>query len=364
MKQQRTQTPQTTGSTTTTNGPQTQVNTANSQVQSTMTTGGSGGLSALDQARADNPVTLDDYCLRSTGEGEDALDVAGATTADSAYSAMELSDWEDAFAKAEVAMANGTKVEGKRTEEEMLAAIKANTAPRFLARVGPKVNFTKWNSFGRPNEFIFATEPADLIGCTAIEAMIKVGWGAEDIKKHAANQQIAVSILDTSKAVPKQGATNGETTNIDTGRMEWPDLKAKAMGDSDFKKDLFDRLSADNAVSGMFGTQGDLEARLSGIFDVAADLPVGQSPSSPSDKVVHTHLREALSDNYGANQLYSGMGATIDEQGNLGAREVMVNNNESGFPLTPDNHTLIDIGPIFTPQDVDRALTPPPTSGS
>lgn len=333
---------------------------SNSEAQSQMTTAGGGGLSILDQARADNPVTLDDYALRSTGQGEGSLDVAGANARDQAYTQMELDDWVQVFSDAQAAVASGAQVEGRRTEEEMLAAIKAGTAPRYLARVGPKENFTGYNTFGRPIQFIFATEPADLVGCTAIEAMIKVGWTAKDIKESAAGKAIAVSVVDTSKALPAKSGSG--TAKMDTGDFEWADLKAKAVGDSDFKKDIFDRLNADAAVSARFPTQADLDAQISGIIDIAASLPVGQEPSAPTDKVVWKHLRDALADNYGANRLYSGMGATIDEQNNLGAREVMVNNNDTGFALTPDNHRLIDIGPTFSADDVDRALTPPPVT--
>lgn len=330
---------------------------SNSQAQAQLQ-GGGGAMSALDRARAAEPVSLDDYSLRATGQGEAALDTAGAEAANEQYSKTDLDEWERLFHGAAAARSAGTAVEGSRTEEEMLAAIKANTAPRFLARVGPKKNFG-YGTFGRPNEFIFATEPADLIGCTPIEAMIKVGWAADDIKQHAAGLDIAVAVLDTSKALPNKDGPG--TAQMEVGKFEWPDIKARATGDADLKKDFLDAVNADNAIPTY--TAGDIDMLLPRLIDIASQLAVGAEPSAPTDKAMWGHLRDALKDSYGANRLYSGMGATVDENGNLGAREVMLSNNGTGFELTPENHRIIDLAPKFTAEDVDKALAPPPNAG-
>ncbi|MCB8965873.1 MAG: DUF4157 domain-containing protein [Ardenticatenaceae bacterium] len=224
-----------------------------------------------------------------------------------------------------------------RTEKEMLAAIAANTLPRYIARVGPKENFTKFNSFGRPSEFIFATEPADLAGLSPIAAMVKVGWTKEWIKG-AAQKPIVVCILDTHKVVPTSNPNKKEKVSL--GKMEWPELKAKALADPQF----------DVARQAVNITDPGA------CFDIWARTPVGGDPQTPDAQLKEDckKLRKILNDLYGANELYSGMGATISESGTLGAREVMVSNNDTGFKLTPDNHVLVDTSPSqFTTAEAD-----------
>ena len=117
----------------------------------------------------------------------------------------------------------------------MLAAIKAGVLPRFLARVGPHENFigADWQSFGSGRrKFIFATEPADLIGCGPVDAMLKVGWTREWIEG-AIGKAISVCIFDTSKVIPDQKDYSVERT-VDTGRFDWADLTKKATGDTGF----------------------------------------------------------------------------------------------------------------------------------
>lgn len=226
-------------------------------------------------------------------------------------------------------MAKSVKTGTARSEREMLAAIAANTMPRYVARVGPKKNFVNYKSFGRNNEFIFATEPADLAGLSPAAAMYKVGWEKASIVNEAGNP-IAICILDTKAVVPSK-ADASKTTQVGMGKMEWPQLKAKALGDSGFK--------ADCAAVGI----GDVAA----CFDVWMQTPVKGDPktSDPKLKADCLKLRQVLNDKYGANPLYSGMGATVTEGGGLGAREVMLTNNNSGFALTADNHVLVDTTP-------------------
>ena len=75
-------------------------------------------------------------------------------------------------------------------------------------------------------------------------------------------------------------------------------------------------------------------------------------------------LRNLIDRAYGANDLYTGMGATMDEGGALGGREVMLQPNGTGLKLTPDNHRRVSLG-VMTQAQFD-ALFPPttgPTSG-
>ena len=153
----------------------------------------------------------------------------------------------------------------------------------------------------------------------------------------------------------------GGTAKMEVGKFEWPDIKARATGDADLKKDFLDAANADNAVPTY--TARDIDMILPRLIDVASKLAVGAEPSAPTDKALWGHLRDVLKNSYGANRLYSGMGATVDENGNLGAREVMLSNNDTGFALTPDNHRIIDLKPKFTASDVDKALAPPPNAG-
>ncbi len=226
-------------------------------------------------------------------------------------------------------MAKSVKTGTARSEREMLAAIAANTMPRYVARVGPKKNFVSYKSFGRPNDFIFATEPADLAGLSPVAAMYKVGWEKASIVKEAGNP-IAICILDTAKVVPAKSDPS-KTAQVGMGKMEWPQLKAKALGDSGFVSDC-------TAVG---------ITDVGACFDVWMQTPVKGDPktSDPTLKANCLKLRQVLTDKYGANPLYSGMGATITEGGSLGAREVMITNKDTGFALTPDNHVVVDTNP-------------------
>ncbi len=236
-------------------------------------------------------------------------------------------------------MAKTVKTGAARGEKEMLAAIAANTMPRFVARVGPKKNFG-YGTFGRPNEFIFATEPADLAGLHPAAAMYKVGWEKASIVQNA-EQPIAICIFDTSKAVP---STDDPTKQVKVGmgKMEWPELKVKATGDSKFV--------AACTTAGI--------TDVGACFDVWAKTPVKGDPKT-SDPILKDHcnkIRVVLNDQYGANPLYSGMGATIQEDGKLGAREVMVTNSGTGFKLTPDNHVIMDTTPTKYTKSEAEAL--------
>lgn len=237
-------------------------------------------------------------------------------------------------------MAKSVKTGTARSERELLAAIAANTMPRYVARVGPKKNFVSYKSFGRPNDFIFATEPADLAGLTPVAAMYKVGWEKGSIVNEAGNP-IAICILDTAKVVPAKSDPS-KTAQVGMGKMEWPQLKTKATGDSAFVSDC-------TAVG---------ITDVGACFDVWMQTPVKGDPktSDPKLKGDCLKLRQVLTDKYGANPLYSGMGATITEGGALGAREVMITNKDTGFALTPDNHVVVNTTPSTYTKSEAEAL--------
>ncbi|MCB9735152.1 MAG: DUF4157 domain-containing protein [Deltaproteobacteria bacterium] len=333
--------------------------------------GGDGGVQKRAVQRATTPggvtdgrVTLDDHAQHETGAGAGALDTAGATTQGAQYDARTLEEWAKAFGDAQAARSAGAATD-QRGKEAMLAAIAANTAPRYIARCGPKTNFTDYNSFGNGRRaFIFATEPADLIGCTPIEAMVKVGWTKEWIEKEV-GKPISVCILDTHKSVAAASGAGGAdgTAQVTTQKFEWPQLTTRAMADSDLLQSFTDDGTREiTALLGASPAPPAVKALMGEILEVCSKTPPRGTPatSDANKSSLAVLMRTLLSRAYGANELYSGMGATISEQGELGAREVMVNNNGTNFALTSDNHRLVDIG-AFTAADVQHALTPPPT---
>jgi hypothetical protein len=216
----------------------------------------------------------------------------------------------------------------------MLASIAAGGTPRFVARVDEKANFAKFGTFGNPTrEFVFATEPADLRGCKPGAALIKVGW----VKSWLAGKigkEIGVCILDTQKAIP----TDTGDKKVQVGKMEWPEIITKAMGDTKFKREAFAAGVKD-------------ETELGQIFDVLKATPVKATPAY-KDPALASKVRKLLDTNYGANELYTGMGATMNTEGGLGAREVMVMNNGTGLKLTPANHAVESLG-VLTQQEYD-----------
>lgn len=237
-----------------------------------------------------------------------------------------------------VEQAKSIKTQTARSEKEMLEAIAAGGTPRFVARVSPRESFTKFMTFGRPGEFVFATEPADLRGCSPAAAMVKVGWTKQWILG-AVGKEIVVCILDTQKAV----ATPTGDKKVSVGKMEWPDIIAKAMGDAKFKSEAQTKA----------GITDDNE--LKAVFDILKSTPVKAEPKTKDSTLADKakKVRALLDTNYGANELYTGMGATMNTEGKLGAREVMVMNNDTGLKLTPDNHVLESLG-VLKQDDADK----------
>jgi hypothetical protein len=257
-------------------------------------------------------------------------DVAKAHTQAESERAMTLDEQAQAIATGSA-----------RSERDMLLAIQNGELPRFIARVGPDANFSR-GTFANPNRpFSFAAEPADLRGLTPAEAMYKVGWTKDWIKPNI-GKEIVICCLDTSVKVP---GASGSGHNIEMGKMEWPELKVMAIADPNFA------LKARDA--------GIDPAELPALFDIAARTPVKGAPDTadPAQAARVLSLRDIIDDLYGANELYTGMGATMGEDGGLGGREIMMRPNGTGLKLTPDNHRLVSLG-IMTQAQFD-ALFPP-----
>lgn len=221
-----------------------------------------------------------------------------------------------------------------RSEKEMLASIAAGGMPRFVARVDEKANFSKFGTFGNPTrEFVFATEPADLRGCKPGAALVKVGWTKAWLGGKI-GKEIGVCILDTQKAI----STPSGDKKVEVGKMEWPQLIAKAMGDADFFREAQGKGVAD-------------KTELGEILDALSKTPVKATPRY-KDPAKALEVRKLLDKAYGANELYTGMGATMNTEGQLGAREVMVQNNGTGLKLTPANHVIESLG-VLTQGEYD-----------
>lgn len=221
-----------------------------------------------------------------------------------------------------------------RSEKEMLAAIAAGGMPRFVARVDEKANFSKFGTFGNPTrEFVFATEPADLRGCKPGAALVKVGWTKAWLGGKI-GKEIGVCILDTQKAI----STPSGDKKVEVGKMEWPQLIAKAMGDADFFREAQGKGVVD-------------KTELGEILEALSKTPVKATPRY-KDPAKALEVRKLLDKAYGANELYTGMGATMNTEGQLGAREVMVQNNGTGLKLTPANHVIESLG-VLTQGEYD-----------
>ncbi len=56
--------------------------------------------------------------------------------------------------------------------------------------------------------------------------------------------------------------------------------------------------------------------------------------------------REILKELYNANELYTGINATLQEDKKLGGREVMLENEGTNFTLTSSNFRVVNLGPV------------------
>lgn len=158
--------------------------------------------------------------------------------------------------------------------------------------------------------------------------MLKVGWTLEWIKGFAEKgQTVGVCVFDTEKEIKKDPADAGGN-KVQKGEMQWPQLIAKAKAHPDFMAE----------VSG----KGVTAAKLDQAFKDVQETPVGAPPKTPDAAAV----RAAMSKHLSANELYSGMGATIQETGALGGREVALDNNGTNFQLKADNFRAVSIGGV------------------
>ncbi len=232
-----------------------------------------------------------------------------------------------------------------RSERDVLVSIQNGALPRFIARVGPSNNFDR-GTFANPNRpFAFAAEPADLRGISPAEAMYKVGWTREWIEPNI-GKEIVIAVLDTDAPVAD---ASGGSNRVEMGRMEWAELKTTALADPNF-------LTAAEA-------KGIDPAELPALFDIAASTPVKGTPNtSDSGQAAKVATLRALIDrSYGANELYTGMGATMREDGQLGGREIMLRPNGTGLQMTPDNHRKVSLG-VMTQEHFDALFPPPGTT--
>jgi hypothetical protein len=46
---------------------------------------------------------------------------------------------------------------------------------------------------------------------------------------------------------------------------------------------------------------------------------------------------------------------TMQEDGRLGAREIMIRPGDTGYQLTPDNHRIVRLG-VLTREDIDHVF--------
>ncbi|HEX4419945.1 MAG TPA: DUF4157 domain-containing protein [Kofleriaceae bacterium] len=296
---------------------------------------------AVKEVKAEEKAAAKDP-KKGITDGKTSLDdFAGGPVSDDAKA--QAHDAQDQANNSSLdAMAKEIQTGKARSEQEMLAAIANGEMPRYVARVGPKEMFvdSKWGpaAFGNSSrEFVFATEPSDLAGLSPAQAMLKVGWTKEMIAG-ALGKDVEICVFDTSKAIPTAG---GDKT-VGVGKMEWPQLTTKAMNDPKFTAEAATKAGVTDP------------AELGKIFDILKNTPVKAEPAT-SDPVLAdkaSKVRKLLDTNYGANELYTGMGATMDNSGTIGSREVMITNDDSKFKLTPDNSRRVPIGKI-TQADVD-----------
>jgi len=293
-----------------------------------------------DEGKTGGKATVGEFAA-AEGVGQKDVDKAGANVA--TMNKMSLAEMQ-------AYLGGPAKPVGPRSTKEMLGAIMSGVLPQWVARVGAKANFDG-GSFGyAASNQIFATEPSDVVGLSASEALVKVGWTPAQLSGQV-GKEIGLCVLDTSKAVPNK---DEPTKNAAPGvqEMNWKTLAAAAIDDkknayfhSQFKKYY-------GAVAGQL-TKEDLPA----MFELAAKTPMGAKPNTTDKKLQEqfTMFRKAIDGGLAASKLFSGMGATISEGGQLGAREVMVTNEGSGFKLTAANSVISSLG-VLKQADVDKLL--------
>lgn len=244
---------------------------------------------------------------------------------------------------------------GPRSTKEMLGAISSGVLPRWVARVGGKASFDN-GTFGSPNaNQIFATEPSDVIGLSAAQALVKVGWTPSQLGGQV-GKEIGLCVLDT-QALSASSSADSETAEAAPPKegpvreMNWKTL-AEAAKDEKANARFYKALEKFSSEAAGVLKKEDLPA----MFALAEKTPVGATPDGDEQTVAkYTVFRQALGSGMAASELFSGMGATISETGKLGAREVMLMNEGSGFKLTPENSVIHSLG-VLKQADVDALM--------
>jgi hypothetical protein len=178
--------------------------------------------------------------------------------------------------------------------------------------------------------------------------LFKVGWG-RDWAAPNVGHEIEVVILDTHAVIPDP-ATEGASARVDVGRMEWVDLKRAALSDRAFLEDVEAR--------------GISPAEAAELFDIAGHGPVSEAldRAGPQRAPKMEAMLMVLNTRYSANQLFTGIGATMNEAKQHGGREMMVRPNGTGLRLTPSNHVKVSLG-IMTQEDFDHVYGRPADGG-
>lgn len=302
--------------------------------------GGGGAVQKKDNGKTGGKTTVEDFA-KAEGVKQGDVDKAGANVA--AMNKMSLAQMQSY-------LGGPAKPVGPRSTKEMLGAIMSGVLPRWVARVGAKKNFDA-GSFGYASaNQVFATEPSDVVGLKAAEALVKVGWTPAQLKGQVGNE-IALCVLDTEKAVPnKNDATKNAKPAVQ--EMNWKTLAAAAMDETKNAYFYSQLKKYYGPVAGTL-TKADLPA----MFELAAKTPVGAKPDTTDPKLQEQYVmfRKAIDGGLSASKLFSGMGATVSEKGQLGAREVMVTNQDSGFKLTAENSVVTSLG-VLQQADVDKLL--------
>ncbi|MGN6104907.1 MAG: eCIS core domain-containing protein [Kofleriaceae bacterium] len=270
--------------------------------------------------------TLDDFIGIPANENE----ISGARSQAAREASMSLAEQSASI-----------RTEQARSEREMLLAIKNGEMPRYIARVGPASSHA---TFANPNKpFVFATEPADLRGLAPAEAMWKVGWTREWIEPNI-GKEIEVVILDTHNSITDPSDSSC-AARVDVGGMVWEHLASAALSDRKFMR----------AAESVGITQQELIE----LFEHASGAPISESVArvGPARAGKMKEVTKLLEQHFSVNNLYTGIGSTMNESRQLGAREVMVRPNGTGLRLTPENHQKVSLGTL-TQADFDALFDP------
>ncbi|MFO0750243.1 MAG: DUF4157 domain-containing protein [Myxococcota bacterium] len=296
-----------------------------------------GGGSAAVQKREVQRLATPDAQKGIVGGKTTLEDYNGGAVSDAAKEkARQKQDSENAMTLAQQAATIATQTAS--SDQEVCAAIAAGTVPRYLARVSSRADFGR-GTFGNPGKpFVFATEPSALRGCKPGQALIKVGWTKKWLTDKI-GQEIVVCIFDTKSPVPNKDGSGAQAL-VKTGSMEWSALATEALGNAKFQTEL----AAANIPA----------AQVPECFRILKATPVGAAPKTTDAKLSGwcVAIRDMIDRVFSANWLYSGMGATVGQDGKLGGREVMCKENGTGLKLTPTNSQLVSLGTL-TQGEVD-----------